>query len=278
MTEPQQSPLFAQYIQALKWQVIQIDGVYIFIKKFGLFGGMMKIHRPLTLPAVEKILPLLKKYSIKTVIIEPVETQSQQELDSWCQKMSKYVHINTSPYLPTKTERINLKPTEETIFDSFSEAKRRAVRRSIKAGVQIRESKNIEDLIIIKNTSAGLFGFITTTGIKELWQIFTPKNATILLACDAHQKIVGGVLLIHWDHMSYYWIAGATKYGKKLFAPTYLVWESLKIAKYRKSTWFDFVGVWDERIPRQNTQWKGFTKFKEGFGGTQIYYPLIPRD
>ena len=67
---------------------------------------------------------------------------------------------------------------------------------------------------------------------------------------------------------------GATKEGKKLFAPPLLVWEALKVSKQRKMKRFDFVGVWDERLPRGNDSWKGFTKFKEGFGGNQVHYPI----
>jgi len=120
-------------------------------------------------------------------------------------------------------------------------------------------------------------GFITTTGIDKLWPLFAPDHASIALAYDKNQMVVGGVLLLHWDNMSYYWIAGATKYGKKLFAPTLLVWEAIRQSKKFKSNWFDFVGVWDERLPREHTEWKGFTKFKEGFGGNTVYYPIINR-
>lgn len=277
MVEPQQSSLFARYITTLKWKAVKIEGVNIFYRRFGFFGGILKIHRPLTLPDIQKLVPIIKANSIHTLVIEPIETQNQKALDDWCKKIAKYVRINKSPYLPTKTIRVDLKSNEEAIFHSFSEAKRRAVRRAVKLGVTVERSTNISDLIRIKNKSAGLFGFITTTGIKELWSIFAPDHASILLARDSRQNLVGGVLLLHWDHTTYYWIAGATKYGKKLFAPTLLVWESLKLAKKRKSEWFDFVGVWDERIPRENRQWKGFTKFKEGFGGVIIYYPLVKK-
>ena len=85
---------------------------------------------------------------------------------------------------------------------------------------------------------------------------------------------IGGILLLFWDHTSYYWLVGATKKGKKLFAPTLLVWEALKLSKKRGVKRFDFIGVWDERLPCQNTEWKGFSKFKEGFGGKEMYYPI----
>jgi lipid II:glycine glycyltransferase (peptidoglycan interpeptide bridge formation enzyme) len=191
--------------------------------------------------------------------------------------VSKFVRINTSPFLPTKTIHVDLKRSEKEIFSSFSEAKRRAVRRATTLGVTVSESNNISDLLRAKNASAGMFGFMTTTGIRELWETFKPDHTSIVLAHDINKKLIGGVLLIHHDQRTYYWIAGSIQYGKKLFAPTLLVWESIKVAKKHKSSIFDFVGTWDERIPTENMQWKGFTKFKEGFGGTQVYYPLVPR-
>jgi hypothetical protein len=275
--EPQQSSLYATYMMSLKWEVIQVDGVNIFLRKFPLLGGMVKIHRPLHLPNLKKLIPVLQSKSISSLVIEPIATQNPKQLAVWCRAISKYVRINTTPYLPTKTFLVDLTPNEETIFKSFSEAKRRAVRRAAKLGVVVQESTSIDDLIRAKNKSAGPFGFITTTGIRQFWQIFSPDHAAILLARSTTHKneLVGGILLLFWDNVAYYWIAGAVKKGKKLFAPTALVWEAIKLAKKRGCKTFDFVGVWDERIPRENTEWLGFTKFKEGFGGGTLYYPLV---
>jgi len=52
------------------------------------------------------------------------------------------------------------------------------------------------------------------------------------------------------------------------------VWEALKLSRKKGCTQFDFVGVFDERIQNQFQSWKGFTKFKKGFGGKEIYYPI----
>lgn len=273
--EPQQSPLFAQYMTSLRWQTATIDGVLIYFRTFGLFGGLLKIHRPYKLPGIQRLIPIIKHNHLKTLVVEPTEYQNQQELDRWCKAISRYIKINTSPYLPTKTLRIDVTRDEKEIFRSFSEAKRRAVRRAAKLSVMVHSYDSIQDLISVKNKSAGFFGFITTTGIRELWKIFSPKHASILLARDGNKSIIGGVLLLHWNNVSYYWIAGSTKYGKKLFAPTLLVWEAIRESKRYHSKLFDFVGVWDERIPKKNTDWKGFTKFKEGFGGKTIFYPLV---
>ena len=274
--EPQQSELYKKYMLSLKWEVVPAGVAQVFIRSFPLLGGMMKMHRPQKLPPINDMISLFKKHQIRTLVVEPVLHQDPKELNAWCNTISEHVKINTSPFLPTKTIHIDVTKNEDTLFSSLSEAKRRAVRRATKLGVTVKESTSIRDLLTIKNKSAGFFGFMTTSGMKELWDVFAPNHASILLARDAKNTVIGGVLLLHYDHVSYYWIAGSIKYGKKLYAPTLLVWESIKVAKQKKSKIFDFVGTWDERIPNENKQWLGFTKFKSGFGGREIYYPLIP--
>ncbi len=272
--ELQQSPLYTQYIKTLGWQVLTIDRTQIFIRHIPLSGTIAKIQRPTKLPQTDKLIPLLKTHHVRTIIAEASQKQNPEKFSLWCQALKKHFKISSTPYIPTKTILVDLTTNETEIFQRFTEAKRRAVRRAQKNNLRIKESNSIDDLIKIKNKSAGFLGFLTTFGIKKLWPIFGPKNGAILLAYTPQQKLVGGVLLLFWEKTAYYWIAGATREGKKIFAPTLLVWEALKLSKLHGAKNFDFVGVWDERLPHQYDSWKGFTKFKEGFGGKTTYYPI----
>lgn len=271
MTEIQQSPLYAKYLTSLGWSTPKLDGSYIFIKKFPLIGGFAKIQRVQKLPKLGVLLPLLARHSVRRVVVEPDASIRQTQFTHWCTSLSNHMKLLRSPYLATKTNIIDLTVSEKDMFQKFSEAKRRAVRRAIKYNVRIHQSHDIDAFIKLKNNSAGFLGFITTTGIKPLWNIFSPNNTTIL----TDKKYTAGVLLLFWDKTAYYWLAAATHEGKKLFAPTLLVWEALTLSKKKGCKRFDFVGVWDERIPKQNTKWKGFTKFKEGFTGSSVYYPIL---
>jgi lipid II:glycine glycyltransferase (peptidoglycan interpeptide bridge formation enzyme) len=295
LMEIQQSPLYKKYIEALHWTVVNLDGVNMWFKKIPILGTMAKIQRPEVLPYLPKLILLLKNHNVRTVIVESSKNHSQEEFSAWVNGLSKFFRISKESYLSTKTILVDLSQPEKKIFQNFSSAKRRAVRRAKKHGVIVKESKDIHAMIRVKNVSAGMFGGITTYGMDKLWNIFSPKNATILLAHTLssrpasrdllsmkempdqvrHDNIVGGILLLFWENIAYYWLVGATKKGKKLFAPTLLVWEALKVSKKHGMKWFDFIGVWDERTPRKNTEWKGFTKFKEGFGGKELYYPMI---
>jgi len=295
--EIQQSPLYKKYIEALHWTVVNLDGVNMWFKKIPILGTMAKIQRPEVLPYLPKLISLLKNHNVRTVVVESSMNHSQEEFSAWVNGLSKFFRISKESYLSTKTIFIDLSQPKKQLFQNFSSAKRRAMRRAEKYGVVVKESKDIYAMIKVKNVSAGMFGGITTYGMDKLWNIFSPKNATILLAyamssrendsdrSDLYNKdcfatarndkeVVGGILLLFWENTAYYWLVGATKKGKKLFAPTLLVWEALKVSKKRKMKWFDFIGVWDERTPRKNTSWKGFSKFKEGFGGKTIIYPI----
>ena len=275
--EIQQTPWYSEYLRSLNWHIERVDGVNLFFKKLPIIGGLAKVQRPDKLPPAAALVSLLKKYHVRTVAIEPSLEQDEKLLSAWCNQLAQHVRFNKSPFLPTKTIRINLTPTAETIFRDFTEAKRRAVRRALKYEVGVGGSDDIETFIKVKNASAGFLGFITTYGLRNLWRIAPSQNRAILLASKKSDRshFLGGVLLLFWDSIAYYWIAGATRRGKKMFAPTLLAWEAIKLSKKKKCRWFDFVGVWDERLPAENRSWTGFTKFKEGFAGQSLYYPLI---
>jgi len=276
MNDLQQSHLYLTYIKTFGWSVITIDGVHIFLKKFPIIGVMAKIQRPPILPYIPKLIPLLHSYHVRTISLEPSLQQSQEEINQYVKKLSLWFTCSKEPYLPTKTIIIDLHSDEQTIFKRLTEAKQRAVRRATKNTLVIKESHDLKELIAVKSKAAGFLGGMTTYGVQQLYKTFGNKQTAILLAVHPnHSTPVGGVFLIFYKTIAYYWIAGATKQGKKLFAPTLLVWEALKFSKKHGCTHFDFVGVWDERMPRQYTAWKGFTKFKEGFGGKEVYYPLV---
>ncbi|MFH0749994.1 MAG: peptidoglycan bridge formation glycyltransferase FemA/FemB family protein [Candidatus Gottesmanbacteria bacterium] len=271
----QQSQLYQQYIAALGWSVETIDGSALFYRSIPFVGTIAKIQRPISLPYLPKLIPLLRSHHVKSLSVEPRSDENPEQFSFYIKSLSKFFPIISSPFLPTKTIFIDVSKSEKDMFSTFTSAKRRAVRRAEKNGITITSSNDITDLTGIKNKSAGMFGGITTYGIDKLWNIFYPKKkAHILLAKKQNGSVVAGVLLLLWEKRCHYWIAGATKEGKKLFAPTLLVWEALQFAHKQKCQDFDFVGVWDERTPKQYTAWKGFTKFKEGFGGITLYYPI----
>lgn len=292
--ELQQAPFYREYIIRLGWQIIPIDNVHVaFMRRLPLIGQFLKFQRMNQLPSIHTFNELLTRYHVRRVVIESGSQLNPQEFSTFVTSIAEHRTVISTPYLPTKTIRIDISPDLPAIFSCFSEAKRRSVRRARKAGAKVVASTKIDQMIHIKARSAGLFGRITTHGLRYLYEAASPQQTAIVLsytdntAADndinatpeekqvATSVITGGVFLIFWQDTAYYWIAGTIKKGKRDAHPTLLVWEALKLAKSRGMKWFDFVGVWDERLPNQGKDWLGFTKFKEGFGGESLYYPIV---
>ncbi len=276
--ELQQSPRYREYIKKLGWSILTVEGTAVFHRRLPVIGTMAKIQRPERLPYIPLLIMELQKIHASTLVLEASPTIDPTAWDAWTLSLSKFFRIVSSSYLPTKTISIDIHNDEEMVFKRCTEAKQRAIRKAKKNGVSVRLASDVEELIHIKSIAAGLFGNITTYGLKELADVFGKGSTASLLAeittPSGRKKIVGGVFMIFDGTKSYYWIAGATHEGKKLFAPTLLVWEAIIESKKRACTSFDFVGVWDERMPKQNKEWLGFTRFKEGFGGVPVYYPI----
>jgi len=281
MSDVRQSSEYAQYIKSLGWQVEKLGKWFVFIKKFPLIGSLIKIQRtswPLPSSEIEK---LSQKHHAFQIIIEPLRLAESRQRRGKAGHFPSSYHPLKSPFIPTKTLIKDLKPTEQEIFASFSKSKRRDIRLAEKNGLVVKEGTP-EDFLELKKQYL-LRKFILPIGthreIKNLYHAFGPK-AKILIACPPGSSgppcptvpFAGTFLLFH-DKVAYYWQAAATDKGKKLLAPTLLIWEAIKLSKKLGCTTFDFEGIFDERFP-QNKSWLGFTNFKEGFRGQEILYPV----
>lgn len=285
MTDIRQSPQFAKFMQDIGWEIDKIDSTYIYLRRFPLAGYFAKIPRPKLPIDLSAISDLVRKKKIFRLKIAPMVINNDKNYRYYQnQLLAGNWKIDQSPFNPTTTIHIDLTQSEQQIFAHFNQAKRRGVRRAIKNGIVVKESNNIDGFIKIRQKQYFPLGFLITKEMKAIWKNFYPQNAALLLAypypisqLSAAAKIweikpLAGILLLFYDKIAYYWYASSLPSGKKLFAPTLLVWEALKLAKNRGCKFFDFEGIYDERFPKAAESWKGFTKFKEGFGGKKIIY------
>jgi len=86
------------------------------------------------------------------------------------------------------------------------------------------------------------------------------------------RDLVAGVLVLCTKGVASYMYPAVSFQGRRLLCGYLAVWESLQEARRRGCTAFDFEGLYDERFPSLR-RWKGFTAFKERFGGQEISYP-----
>jgi lipid II:glycine glycyltransferase (peptidoglycan interpeptide bridge formation enzyme) len=267
MPDIRQSSQFDQFMKDLHWQIKKIDGQYIYLRKFPFIGYFAKIPRLVFPYNFKELSVFVKRNRIFKLKIAPFVYEGDINYKKYKDKLLSFgLKIDNEPFNPTTTIYIDLLQPENKIFQKFSEAKRRAVRKALKNNVSIIVSDDYHAFVDIRKKQFSPMGFLITNEMKKLWENFFPENAKLLLAF--HNKIpVAGIFLLFYDHIAYYWYASALNYGKKLFAPSLLVWEALKLSKKEGCKIFDFEGIYDSRFPKAGESWKGFTKFKEGFGG-----------
>lgn len=264
-----QSPQFAQYLKDIGWKVDTIGKWYVYIRQFPLLGSLVKIQRVDPSISINDVQAIAKKYRAYKVVLEL--NCELRIANSEFEKIG--FKVTDDIYSPSKSIQIDLRGSEDELFNRFSEAKRRAVRRALKNNIVVRESDNIDAFIDLK-WGKGLISWMFRKNQRTLWKNFRPNDETVLLAYkDENYEAVGGIFMLFYKNVAYYWQACASLEGKKLFSPSLLVWEALKRSKKRGYTLFDFEGIADERFPKASQSWWGFTKFKEGFGGKEILYP-----
>lgn len=267
MQDLRQTPQFAQYLESLGWKVIryQVSGFnyQVFLKKLPIIGNIAKLQRP-TYVNFKAIWELVKRERVAVLYLEPsTEPDKSTEISFQSARGS---------FLPAKTIIIDLTKSENELLENMRPKTRYNIKLAQKKGVEISVSQDIQEFINLWHSSAQKRGMWLSQKqeIEGLFKIF--KNKAKLLLAYKDQELLGGILLTCSINSAFYMYAGSSKTGKQLFVPTLLAWEAIKIAKQMELKYFDFEGIYDKRYSQTN-RWKGFSRFKEGFGGQIIEYP-----
>lgn len=274
-----QNKNYPSYMQDLGWGIDEYKGIHIYFKKI-FFWSFVKVQRPNNLIVKEFNSYFLRKYKRSTVYVEPANVKQCEEFVN--SKFKKY----NSPFLPSKTVQIDLGKSEDQLLKEMHHKTRYNIIHNLKlnnpscvdtsAGRQnsklrIQTTNNIEEFAEFWQRCAGQRGMFLSQKkeIRAIYNAFS-KDAVMHIA-HINNDWLSAILRISTPDISYYMYAASTVKGKKLFVPTILTWEAVKAAKKEGKKVFDFEGIYDERFPLKS--WKGFTRFKKGFGGKVIEYP-----
>jgi lipid II:glycine glycyltransferase (peptidoglycan interpeptide bridge formation enzyme) len=255
MSNIRQSEEYAKYLEKLEWQNYDLrfknSDLRIYLRKIPFLGNFVKIYYPQVNLTNNDLKEMAKKYKAFSVQVT---------------------------YSPSKTLVLDLKPSLEKIFESFSKDTRYEVRKAQENGIVVKQSDDISAFAKMWTETAlrRHFWIPFEKEIKALYESFGPK-AFLLMAYHSpltinHLPLAGTLILIH-DKVAHYFHAASTIEGRKLQGPSLVIWEAIKLAKGKGCTSFDFEGIFDPR-DKDTKNWQGFTRFKKGFGGKEVEYPL----
>ena len=295
MIDLRQTPEYTKYMESIGWIVERKNGVNYFIKKFPLIGSFIKIQRPgkINFNQIENI---AKKYKAFQIVIEPINTSHQslsepEALESRRLVTNHGFRLCRNPFVPAKTIHIDLTKSEKQLLKEMHYKTRYNIKKFHRSLITIHHSQDIMSFADFWQECAkkqrGMY-MSQKKEIIELYKTFKGKADLILVSNPNHprgvpqaqhhprgeiaeSKLLSGILMVRTKDIAYYMYAAASSAGKKLFAPTLAVWESIKLAKKLGCILFDFEGIYDERFPLKS--WQGFTRFKKSFGGKEVTYP-----
>jgi hypothetical protein len=258
-----QSEAYGRYMERIGWKVVRIQDsgfkIQLFIKKLGpvSFAKIQRTKRGLPMEEIVKILKINRTVMCK---IEPAVTAESEVL-----RVNGY-KISREPLLGTKTLRVNLRPKQSEILNSFKKDARYTLRKLLISNYLISKN-NFGDFYTIWKQSAKR---------KSLWIPKKTEYESLVKAfgknvfCLTVNDMAGALILIH-KKTAFYYYAGSTNKGNALNLPYLVVWKAIQEAKNRGCQIWDFEGIYDSRWPNQG--WKGFSHFKRSFGGYEFLFP-----
>ena len=265
MQDLRQSQEYTGYMKSLGWMVD--EGV--FIKKIPFISFYFaKWQRPVMVS--RKVMDKLeRKYKRLIMKVEPLEQdrQIEEKLRRWGFKKDKV------PMLPSTTLVIDLEKSTKQLLQEMGSKTRYNLKRykgkglkiKILSGDQITENELQDFYRIYKNNyRRQKFWGLKYWQLKSLVRSFGRK-AYLLKTKE------GGLLILVHEKTAYYSHNAASEKGRRQFIPSLLVFEAIKLSKKLHLAVFDFEGVEDERY-KITKKWRGFSRFKKGFGGTEKIY------
>ncbi|MFH2085492.1 MAG: peptidoglycan bridge formation glycyltransferase FemA/FemB family protein [bacterium] len=262
-----QSPMYASLMREINWSVEGKAGSRLFYRTLGPFT-IAKLQRPKTIDP-DWINGFRKNHHALTTYIEPSLTNS----------FAGGLHVE--PFAHSCTSLVDLKPSEQTILNSFSQKTRYNITRTLKKADihvvttplgKLTQTQKDTFFSLHKSWSASrqIFGYPLSL-LNAVLKSF--RQSGDLLQCYQGHDLVGILLILYHGRVATYYAAFATHEGYSTFAPTLLTWTAMQTAKERGCSIFDFGGIYDPRYPKMYKKWIGFTHFKSGFNPTVISYP-----
>ena len=211
-----------------------------------------------------------QKLGVKTgaifIRIEPIKIEN-----GLAKELNETLSIN-----PPSTLILNLSKSEDILLSEMKQKARYNLNLAKKKGIEIEKTIDPEKVGIfysIMNETTSRDGFSThpIEHYKKQLELLGKKGfLKLYLAKFEGKYIAANLVSFYGNTVSYLHGASSNEY-RNIMAPYLLQWEAIMDAKKAGYEYYDFWGIAPDDNPRH--KWAGVTRFKKGFGGTQINYP-----
>ncbi len=167
---------------------------------------------------------------------------------------------------PSKTSILDLTKTEDELLKAMHQKTRYNIRLAEKKGVEIIEAgkDDFEKFWQVMQETKDRDGFRLHD--KEHYRKMLEIDFQKLFLAKYDGKIIAGIIAAFFGDTAVYVHGASSNQHRETMAPYLLQWHVIKKAKTEGFKYYDFYGT-DE------SKWPGVTRFKQGFGGSEVVYP-----
>ncbi len=292
-----QTKEWGDYLHRIGWQIVELptsNTSFLSIRKIPWLPiAVGKLQRPEGRINWRNIWAKCKKNKVMVLYYESFDFAQDKPFD-FTQDKPALQELGfrkcRDSYLPKKTIWVDLRKSEKQLLKAMKAktryniglAKRKDLSIKIVDGGSLMVDNNTKNKLfeLLKNNAQRLRIFAMP---RTWWEAQVKAFGDKCFAVLAYQprrlnektsevkdfdNLVAGNFFMVSRNACFYAHNGSTDLGRKLMAPSLCAWEGMLEAKRRGIEIFDFDGIDDGRLPA----WRGFTKFKQGFGGKEITF------
>lgn len=172
---------------------------------------------------------------------------------------------------------LDLQPTEQELLAVMHPKTRYNIRLAEKHGVKVRWSTSDEDhqhYLRLQKETAEHQGIRLHPDryYQTMFETFRDAGQGELAVAELDGQPLAINLLIQGAQTTVFNHGGSTQARKEVMAPFLLQWASIKRAKEQGKKVYDFRGIAPADAPKHKLA--GVTRFKLGFGGRRVVYPV----
>lgn len=180
------------------------------------------------------------------------------------------------PLFTRYTFILDIKPSEDKLFNNLGSKTRYNVRLAIKKGVQIFENSTQEGLdqylqILAETTKRQGFYAHGPEYFKHMWETLNQSGMIKIFNAVYEGKVLASWIMFTFNGTLYYPYGSSRSENREVMASNLLMWEMILFGKRAGCTSFDMWGSLGPE-PDPKDPWFGFHKFKKGYGGDLIEF------
>lgn len=183
---------------------------------------------------------------------------------------------------PKNTLMLDLSRSEEELLAGMKQKTRYNIRLAEKRGVRVRVSQDLENdfpkfwnLIEKTSTRNGIVSHPREYYLKMLEVLKENEDSgqnklySRLYLAEYNGKIIASNIVLLFSDLAVYLHGASSDEDKNVMAPYLLQWKQILDAKILGCKKYDFWGI---TVDDEKENWKGITRFKTGFGGSEKRY------